>query len=414
MSIMNDTGSCSAADADHGPLKVMFLVTSMPVGGAETLLANLIRRLDPSAFAPELCCLKERGPLGDALAAEVPVSSGLLSSKYDVGVLGRLTRLLHTRHVDAIVTVGAGDKMFWGRLAAWRAGVPVVCCALHSTGWPDSIGFLNRRLTRLTDAFIGVAAPHGRHLVEIERLPAEKVEVIPNGVDTRRFAPLTDRLAIRDELEIPEASPVVGIVAALRPEKNHEMFLDAAALIRDSVAETCFVVVGDGPIRAALEARADRLGIADAVRFVGTREDIPQLLAAMDVFALTSHIEANPVSILESLAMEIPVVATDVGSVSETVRHAETGFLVPPGDATRFAARVVELLDDPVLRAQFGAAGRQHVVAHASLETMVDGYEQLIRRIYETKRGRSLATNTAAGDEPRSPLSSGSFGREIP
>src|SRR5690606_7027487 len=144
---------------DRGPLRVMFVITSMPVGGAETLLVNLMRRLDPARFLPELCCLKERGPLGEELAREFPVHSHLLNSKYDIHVWGRLTRLLRTGRIDAVVTVGAGDKMFWGRLAARRAKLPVILSAIHSTGWPDQINWLNRRLTRWTDAFIAVAEP---------------------------------------------------------------------------------------------------------------------------------------------------------------------------------------------------------------------------------------------------------------
>ena len=106
---------------DRDPLSVMFVITSMPVGGAETLLVNLIRRMNRSQFQPELCCLKQFGPLGEVLAQEIPAFTGLLAHKYDFAVLGRLTNLLRERQIDAVVTVGTGgDKMFWGRLAARR------------------------------------------------------------------------------------------------------------------------------------------------------------------------------------------------------------------------------------------------------------------------------------------------------
>src|SRR5262245_38735121 len=150
-------------------LRLMFVHTFMPVGGAETLLVNLIRRLDRQRFAPEICCLKFPGPLGEVMAREVPVFSGLLRGKYDARVLPRLTRLLAKRRIDAVVTVGAGDRMFWGRLAARFAKVPVILTALHSTGWPDVVGRLNRLLTPITDGFIAVAETHGRYLREEER-----------------------------------------------------------------------------------------------------------------------------------------------------------------------------------------------------------------------------------------------------
>src|SRR5262245_7613002 len=125
----------------------MFIITSMPVGGAETLLVNLMRRMDRRRFLPELCCLKEFGPLGEVLAQEVPAYQKLIHHKYDYKVIGRVARLLREREIDAVVTVGTGgDKMFWGRLAAWRVGVPVILSALHSTGLPDHVEFPNRLL----------------------------------------------------------------------------------------------------------------------------------------------------------------------------------------------------------------------------------------------------------------------------
>ena len=365
-------------------LRVMFLLTSMPVGGAETLVVNLVRGLDRNRFAPEVCCLKERGPLGEQLAAEVPVHSNLLQNKFDVRVLPRLWRLLRERQTDAVVTVGAGDKMFWGRLAARLAGVPVVVSALHSTGWPDSVGRLNRLLTPLTDCFVGVADAHAEHLISHERFPREKVHTIHNGVDTDRYVP-RDGMAIRLELGLPLFAPIVGILAALRPEKNHELFLAGAAQIARTLPEARFLVIGDGPLRAELEALAAKLHVAERTHFLGSRSDVPTLLAACDVLALTSHNEASPVSILEALSCGVPVVAAKVGSIPETVLHGETGLLFAPGDVDGFVAHTLKLLREPALRERLGAQGRQRVVEHRSLAAMVRGYETLLLRLYAAK-----------------------------
>jgi glycosyltransferase involved in cell wall biosynthesis len=364
----------------------MFVITSMPVGGAETLLINLIRRLDRHQILPEICCLKEPGPLGEIAANEVPVHSGLIQSKYDLGNLSRLRKLISDQRIDAIVTVGAGDKMFWGRLAAWMEGVPVVLSALHSTGWPDGVGRLNRLLTPITDGFIACAANHGRHLVERERFPEAKVNVIPNGVDTSRFRPLHHQgLAVRTELDIPSSAPVCGIVAALRPEKNHALFLRAASIVAKQRSDAHFIIVGDGPERPTLEQAAAEAGIADNVHFVGSRSDVPQVLSAFDVFALTSHNEANPVSILEAMACELPVVSTRVGSVAESVAEGHTGFLVEPGDADGLADHWLELFSDPTSAHSLGSAGRDVVEMNSSLERMVEGYERLICETYDRK-----------------------------
>jgi glycosyltransferase involved in cell wall biosynthesis len=364
----------------------MFVITSMPVGGAETLLVNMMRRLNREQMLPELCCLKEKGPLGEVAANEVTVHSDLIRTKYDRRILARMRKLIDAQRIDAVVTVGAGDKMFWGRLAAWMEGVPVILSALHSTGWPDCVGRLNRLLTPMTDGFIAVAADHGRHLIERERFPEEKVHVIPNGVDTYRFRSLPDSgLAVRTKLGIPPAAPVCGILAALRPEKNHTLFLRAAALTAKQRPDAHFVIVGDGPERAKLERVAIEAGVASSTHFVGSRSDIPQVLSAFDVFALTSHNEASPVSILEAMACEIPVVTTRVGSVAESVAEGRTGHLVEPGDANALADHWLTLFSDRTLARSLGSAGRLAVEANSSLDRMVAGYEQLICETYDRK-----------------------------
>lgn len=368
------------------PSPVLFVQTSMPVGGAETLLVNLVKRLDRTRFAPEVVCLKEPGPLGEALIEEgVSVHHSLLSGKYDLTILPRLVNLIRKRKYEAVVTVGAGDKMFWGRMAAKLAGVPMIASALHSTGWPDGVGRLNRMLTPFTNAFIAVAKPHGKFLVDFEKFPDQKVVVIPNGVDTARFAPAPQSHAVREELNLLPNTPIVSILAALRPEKNHELYLDMAKKVLQEVPEACFVIIGDGPCRPELEAHARKIGLLDprasggtAVRFLGNRDDIPALLAATDVLALTSHNEANPVSILEGLSCGTPVVASNVGSVSESVVEGKTGHLVEPGDAAAFADRVTQLLLEPIRAEEYGQTGRRWVIDQASLESMVKGYERLL------------------------------------
>ncbi len=384
--IRPEANPCSQAR----PLRVLFLHTSGVRGGAESLMLDLVRRLDRDRFAPELCCLKALGPVGEVLAREVPAYERLLAHKYDLRVLPRLTRLLRRRRVDAVICVGAGDKMFWGRLAARFARVPVVICWIHSTGWPDRIGWANRCLGPWTDMYVGVAQAHGRYLVEVERFPAAKVRVIANGVDIDRFRPRPVDAHLRARLGLPPG-PLAGTVTRLAPEKNLEMLLDVAARTRRAVGDAQFLVIGDGPLRENLRERVRQLGVGDCVHFLGWRTDVAELLAALDAFLLTSHIEANPVSILEALASGVPVVSTRVGSVAETVTAAH-GFLVAPGDAAGMAERLVYLLGTPGRAKAMGAAGRQAAIERWSLGPMVRKYECLIEEIYRRKRpGYGLA-----------------------
>ncbi|MBB3207415.1 glycosyltransferase involved in cell wall biosynthesis [Rhodopirellula rubra] len=369
------------------PLTCCFVITSMPVGGAETLLVNLMRRMDPDRVRPEVICLKEAGPLGEEIAAEFPVHSGLIGGKYDVAVVSRIAKLLRKRGADVVITVGAGDKMFWGRLAAKLAGVPVIASALHSTGWPDGVGKLNRLLTPITDAFIGVAQSHGNFLREFEKFPASKVNVIRNGVDCDRFCPDPDaRQSVFDELGIPANAQVIGLVAALRHEKNHSMLVKAAARLREWHPDLHTLIIGEGPERATIEPLREQLGVVDRVHLLGNRSDTPRLLAAMDVFTLCSLNEASPVSILEALACATPVVSTNVGSISETVIPDHTGLLVESEDVEGFANAISQLLNDPGTRRSMGEQGRELVIETGSLTSMVDGYENLMHRIYAEKR----------------------------
>jgi glycosyltransferase involved in cell wall biosynthesis len=368
----------------------LFIITSMPVGGAETLLVNMMRRMNPDRVRPEVVCLKEPGLLGEEIAKEFPLHSNLLAGKWDLRVLPRLIRLFHRRHADVVITVGAGDKMFWGRLAASIAGVPGIASALHSTGWPDGVGRINRLLTPITDAFIAVAQSHGDFLREFERFPADKVRVIRNGVDCDRFHPdAAARTSVRDELGIPGGAALVGIVAALRSEKNHAMMVQAAARLRAAHPGAHWIVVGDGPERASIESLCRELHVQDRVHLLGTRHDTPRLVAALDLFTLCSLNEASPVSLLEALACGVPVVATHVGSVAESVIDGTTGLLVPSRDVNAFSDAIGGLLANASQRRELGDQGRQLVLQSGSLQSMVDGYERLATELCDVHSSRA-------------------------
>ncbi len=376
----------SSAENLPSPINLMFVITSMPVGGAETLLVNMIRQMDRSRCQPFVCCLKDKDVLGEAIADEVTVFSDLINHKFDVTVLGRLKRILVENDIHAVITVGAGDKMFWGRLAAKRARVPVILSALHSTGWPDGVGRMNRMLTPITDGFIAVAENHGKFLVDFEKFPQSKVFVIPNGIDSDRFQRDENaRAEWRKRMDIADNDPTVGIVAALRPEKNHQLFLQVAQQVKSKLSQAKFVVAGDGELQADLEALADELGIANSVRFLGSVDDIPGVLSSLDLFALTSDNEASPVSILEAMSCELPVVATDVGSVSQSVIEGKTGFLVPTQNVDAATTSWLSVLEDLKEARILGQNGREHVLQYSSLQSMTDSYLDLISGLYSRR-----------------------------
>jgi len=361
------------------PLRVMFVTTGMTVGGHEQITLKLALGMDRSRFRPVVCCLKELGDLGQRLLDEgVPVYAELMAHKFDVRVLVRLARLMRRHRVDLVCTVGTGgDRMFWGRLAARLAGVPRVVSSLHSMGEPDRVEWPNRLLHPGTHAFLTVAHAQKRYMVEREGIPSDRTHVIHNGVDVEAWVRTDPDPALAHSLGIEPHCPMAGIVACLRPEKNHEVFLHMARRVLDVLPYAHFLIVGDGPKRGDLTLLAGQLGLADRAHFVGQRHDVPDLVALMDVMVLSSRAEAFPMTILEGMAAGKPIVATDVGAVSEVVRHGQNGYLVPAGDVEAMAGYVGRLLADRGLGARLGRAGRDLVSRRFHLRNMIQGYERL-------------------------------------
>jgi glycosyltransferase involved in cell wall biosynthesis len=223
--------------------------------------------------------------------------------------------------------------------------------------------------------------------VQEERVDAEKILVLPNGVDTEEFRPRAPRADLRRDLGIPDGAPVVAVVASLFSFKGHEVFLRAAARVLKSHPNARFLVIGEGPERANLEQRVQEMHIDGAVRFLGRRRDVTELLTLVDVSVLSSQWEAAPISALEAMACEVPVVCTRVGALPEMVLDGETGFLVGVGDDAGLAAGIARLLGDPALRRKMGQASRRRVVELYNLSTLTRRREALYRELVEAKAG---------------------------
>ena len=186
---------------------------------------------------------------------------------------------------------------------------------------------------------------------------------------------------VRRDLEIPEDVQVVGTLGRYEPQKGLVYFLRAAARVHAKRPLTHFLVVGDGPLREELEALATELGIRQVVHFAGWRSDVPELLAAMDVFCLASLWETFGIAIAEAMLASLPIVASNVDGIPEVVADGETGFLVPPKDAMALAEKLLLLLEDQDLARDMGEAGRLRAQTRFSVPTMVHEYEQFFRRL---------------------------------
>jgi glycosyltransferase involved in cell wall biosynthesis len=364
------------------PYKVMFVVTSMIIGGAEKQLVHLLRHLSRKVFQPVVVCLKEPGVLAKELSVlDIPVYSRLLVHKYDLRVFLKLIAIIKREKVDILWARSTGDKMFWGRLAAKLVGVPVILTSIHFMGEKGQrksiIGPLNKVLTPITDRIIAVSENQKRYLIEEEGLPGQKIVVIPNGIDWKFFKPSKDTEAIKRSLNIPEDGFVIGQVAKLRPEKGHRVLLQAAGKLKEQGKEGVVLLIGDGPERQALEAACEMYSLRSMVRFLGDRTDLADLINILDIGTLSSPMETFPNALLEYMALAKPVVAPRVGGIPEIVADGIDGLLFSPGDADQMASQLLFLLTHPTKAKEMGLQGEKKVRDSFSMEANIEKIEGL-------------------------------------
>ena len=240
---------------------------------------------------------------------------------------------------------------------------------------------------RAAHAVVANSSAAGDQLAR-DGVPSDKLRLIANGLDIRRFVPVTPRPDIRR----------IVMVANLRPEKGQDTLLAAAPRILARYPDASFTFVGDGPRREALELLTRALGISERVRFMGESRDVAPILAGHDLFVLPSRSEAFPNALIEAMATALPVVATDVGGIPEVVRPG-SGLLVRPNDERVLADAVLALMDDPAAAAALGRAARADVERHYTIDRMVERFEQLYLAKIEThvwNRGNRRNSRTAA------------------
>jgi len=227
----------------------------------------------------------------------------------------------------------------------------------------------------MSAAVVCVSKAVMRHMRDRVGLPERLLRVIYNGVDISRFVPVEETDSIREHLGLPTDRPIVGTVARHTEEKRLERFVQAAAAIAHECPDAVFVTCGDGPTLPTIRAMADQRSVD--LRLLGRRDDVPSVLAALDIFTLTSAKEGLPVAVIEAMAVERPIVSMVVGGVTEIMRDGVDGVLVPQGDVDGLVAGVIRLLRDKELRVRMGKSARERAISRVSLEAMVKAHEDL-------------------------------------
>ncbi|HXC67685.1 MAG TPA: glycosyltransferase family 4 protein [Nitrospiraceae bacterium] len=353
------------------------LAGSAAYGGGERYLELLFDRLDPARYRGLLIC-PEPGPFVNRMK-ERGVDTQLvhLEPLFNPMALWRLTRLLAREQVTILQTHGARAN-FYGRIAGRLAGVPVIISTVHNSLKDYEVrslrrglyAFLLRVTLPLVQRIICVSDANRYDL--IDECPAAKArtQTVYNGVDPSAFPSQPDRTKVRKELDIMPG-PVLVVIARLTEAKGHRYLLEALPGLIETWPQLCCICVGEGELRDQLKRLAIELNVERSCRFVGTRDDIVDILAAADVVVLPSLSEGFPFVLLEALAMGCPVVASRVNGVPELIENHRTGLLVPARDSGALAAAIREVLCNPTAALKMGAEGRAVVRERFTVDQMV-------------------------------------------
>ena len=365
------------------PLRVGFVVHVMQVAGAEVLVRETIRRLGP-AIEPTVFCLDSVGQIGEELRAE-GVDLVCLNRRpgWDFSASWKLAAALRERRIEVLHAHQYGP-FFYAALAKARLfpQPPKLILTEHGRHYPDIVSPPRRAanrlvLDRLADRVNACCRFSARALCQTDGFAGRRIEVIENGIDVDRYGPAADVAAHKRSLGLDPSRRYVAHVARHHPVKDQPTLIRGFAATAREVPDVDLLMAGDGPLRSDLEALARSLGIADRVKFLGIRSDVPQVLQAADVFALTSVSEAASLTLLEAMATGLPAVVTAVGGNPEIVRHDREGLLVARGDAAGCGRALTRLLRDPELAAELGQNARERVEQRYRLEQTVAAYHRL-------------------------------------
>lgn len=358
--------------------RVLHLITRLPVGGAERLLVDVVRRLDPARFESVVCCIQAKGELAAELeAAGIPVHclERMRSKRFDWRAVFDLRRFLRRERIT-LVHSHLYHANLYGRLAAFLSGVPAVA-TVHNVYARTKLHrrLLNRWLARSSARVIAVSEEVRRDLIEHDGIDAAKVVLIHNSIDLRRIATRLTREEARARLSIAEHAFAVGCVGRLEEQKGHRYLLEACAALKRDIPLRLFVV-GDGRLRRELERQAAALGLAASTSFLGERKDVAEILKALDLFVMPSLWEGLSLAMLEAMAAGLPIVISDVGGVSQAI-DAQSGLKVPPGDPGAIARAIRLLAAQPESRRSLGLAARRRVEAEFDVGIMMARLSQV-------------------------------------
>ncbi len=327
---------------------------------------------------------------------------------YDVIAYFRIKKIIKEYKPD-IVHTHASKSGAVGRLAARSCNVPLIVHTFHGHVFHSYFSpFMSKAIVRFerffakrTDAIIAISDSQKHELTEVYKIaPPEKVFTVPLGFNLDKYCVDQDKKKIifQNKYGFENDEVIVGIIGRLVPVKNHEMFLEMAAIVKSKTKKNVrFAIIGDGESRAGIEKKTGELGLSYSYFITNPKEktdvlvtswetEIDQALAGLDIVVLTSHNEGTPVSLIEAQSAYIPVVSTNVGGVEDIVMHGETGFITEVSEVQLFAEYVVKLIEDKALRNKMGKSGYDNVVKRYSKQRLINDMRSLYLSFLNKKK----------------------------
>ena len=359
------------------PLTIVHTESSLGWGGQEIRVLSESQGLIRRGHDVKLICPPEARIFAEAKNWGVPAIALPIARKRPLGVKVMFEWLKRNR-CDVVSTHSSTDSWL-AALALLSLGRPVRMVRTRHISAPVPRNLFSRWLyTRATARIVTAGKSLREELIQKNGFPAERIDSVPTGIDTKRFRP-GERDAARAALELPREKTLVGIVATLRSWKGHRFLIEAVAQLPESVG---LVIVGEGPMRDILEEDVERFSLRARAWFAGNQRDVLPWLHALDIFALPSYAnEGVPQALAQAMLVGLPCVTTHAGSIAELAKDQVTALVVPPQDAPALRGALERLVGDPELRKRLGEEARRHCSQHFSYESMLDRMEAIYRQV---------------------------------
>ena len=368
-------------------INVMHVLPSLEIGGMENGVVNLVNHLDFDRFESNICCLEGEGPMKNRLnSQQIKIFNMNVGSGIQYRLPLRLAKLFRQQKVDIVHTHNF-DSGLYGVLGAKLAGTPVVVYGEHGSFLQNNFrrNQLGRLVCKMTDHIVTMSADLEKRLKVQWCIPVDRASHIVNGIEFEKFSTSLNTNDLKSELGINQKDYVIGTVGRLVPVKDYATLIDCFSLLKNRIQNVCLVFVGDGPLKRSLIDQAQKLDVINDIKFLGTRDDIPELLHIFDVFCLTSLTEGISNTILEAMAAGIPVIATNVGGTPEIIQPDITGILIPPKNKELLVNALERIIQDKELASKLGFQAQQWVQKERSLNRMVQEYSHLYLSLAEKK-----------------------------